>query len=107
MNWPRMEPKKNGGFIALHGDQTQGLCIGKHFITKWYPPHMSKWKVVSVLHATGERDTHSTPVYSAGREIGKLLMKEVWAGTAQSRKWIQHPELARGETRRGWTERRT
>lgn len=55
MNWPRMKPNKNGAFIALHGAQTQGLCIGKHFSTKWYPPHMKKWKAASVLHANGER----------------------------------------------------
>lgn len=36
-----------------------------------------------------------------GRHMAHLhIQKEVWAGAAQSRKWIEHPEKACGETQR-------
>lgn len=53
--------------------------------------------VVSVLHASGE--THSTCIFR-GRDTGMLPLKEVWAGGAQSKKWIQHTEEACGEIQR-------
>lgn len=39
MTWPRMEPKKDDGFIAVRGDQAQGL-VGASPLTKWYLQHM-------------------------------------------------------------------